>query len=111
MAQPTRVVVFPLKARTQFSSCEFCTDWLRQVPFDSMDEISWRIVAPLGYIWDFNTADFLYRRQERDFTIAKGIDFIHKFIHYLHHLHGDYEWIMWDLTKSIQTAFPCSIWA
>eukprot|EP00439_Symbiodinium_sp_Y106_P039388 s2056_g4.t2 len=43
----TRVVVFPLK-----------------VPFDSLDPVTWRLVAPLGFIWDFRPAEFLYRRQD-----------------------------------------------
>ncbi|CAJ1415321.1 unnamed protein product [Effrenium voratum] len=46
-ASPTRVVVFPLK-----------------VPFDSMEPLLWRLVAPLGYAWDFAPGDFLFRRQD-----------------------------------------------
>ena len=49
---------------TCFCMFTFCCSY-SQVPFDSMDAISWRVAAPLGYVWDFAAADFLYRRQER----------------------------------------------
>eukprot|EP00931_Biecheleriopsis_adriatica_P064569 TRINITY_DN39331_c0_g1_i1.p1 TRINITY_DN39331_c0_g1~~TRINITY_DN39331_c0_g1_i1.p1 ORF type:complete len:2141 (-),score=384.05 TRINITY_DN39331_c0_g1_i1:55-6009(-) len=43
----TRMVLFPLR-----------------IPFDSLDEVEWRLIAPHGYEWDFKLDEFLYRRED-----------------------------------------------
>jgi len=42
-----RIVIFPLR-----------------VPFDSNVAVNWRIIAPYGYEWDFNTNQFQYQTQD-----------------------------------------------
>lgn len=41
----SRVVLFPLK-----------------VPFDSLDAVDWRLIAPYGYEWDFLEDEFFFQR-------------------------------------------------
>lgn len=43
-----------------------------QVPFDSMEPVLWRLVAPLGYAWDFAPGDFLFRRQDEPTSRDSG---------------------------------------